>query len=252
MHWQWRLCPTAHAGQYKGKEKKPTMVLEAVADYNLRIWDCNFGSPGSLNDINILSQSPLLNDMLQGISPQVEFTISGNKHYVPYLLADGIYPEWPVFAKPLECPHGKKQKLYTRLQEALYTRLPEACRKDVERCFGVLQARFRILDTPCRLWSANAMSTAMHGCVILHNTIVVDERVDPSFINHNYLFKEPAQPGGVPVFTVSRPIVPPRPATVADLITNSHKPLFKIPTSGQTGRDWSTEHKQRRGTLYLN
>ncbi|KAE9096699.1 hypothetical protein PF005_g11955 [Phytophthora fragariae] len=66
------------------------MVLEAVADYNLRIWDCNFGSPGSLNDINILGQSPLLNDMLQGISPQVEFTISGNKHYVPYLLADEI------------------------------------------------------------------------------------------------------------------------------------------------------------------
>ncbi|KAE9338378.1 hypothetical protein PF008_g12096 [Phytophthora fragariae] len=215
MHWQWRLCPTAHAGQYKGKEKKPTVVLEAVADYNLRIWHCNFGSPGSLNDINILDQSPLFNEMLQGKAPRIDFSIAGNRHYMPYLLADGIYPEWPVFAKPIECPRGKKQKPYSRAQEG--------CRKDVERCFGVLQARFRILDTPCRLWSVHAMSTVMHACVILHNMILEDERFDPDLTGHDYLFSGAAQPGGVPVFNISRPATMHQAPTVADLITNSFK-----------------------------
>jgi hypothetical protein len=38
MHWAWKNCPSGWAGQYKGKEKKPTIVLEAVASKNLRIW----------------------------------------------------------------------------------------------------------------------------------------------------------------------------------------------------------------------
>ena len=35
MHWQWKNCPSALAGQYKGKEKNPTVVLEAVANQRL-------------------------------------------------------------------------------------------------------------------------------------------------------------------------------------------------------------------------
>jgi hypothetical protein len=38
MHWAWKNFPLGFAGQYKGKEKKPTMVLEAVASKNLQIW----------------------------------------------------------------------------------------------------------------------------------------------------------------------------------------------------------------------
>jgi hypothetical protein len=59
MHWAWKNCPTGWAGQFKGKEKKPTMVLEAVASKNLRIWHAFFGNPGALNDINILQRSHL-------------------------------------------------------------------------------------------------------------------------------------------------------------------------------------------------
>ncbi|OWY96432.1 hypothetical protein PHMEG_00033299 [Phytophthora megakarya] len=61
--------------------------------------------------------------------------------------------------------------------------------KDVERCFGVLQARFRIIDTPCRLWRAYPMGIVMHACIILHNMIVADEINDPAFAGHGYLFQ---------------------------------------------------------------
>ena len=38
MHWEWEKCPTAWHGQYRGHFKKPTIILEAVASYDLRIW----------------------------------------------------------------------------------------------------------------------------------------------------------------------------------------------------------------------
>jgi hypothetical protein len=54
MHWQWKNCPTAWAGQYQGKEQVPTVVLEAIASYDLHIWHAFFGTPGVCNDINVL------------------------------------------------------------------------------------------------------------------------------------------------------------------------------------------------------
>lgn len=34
QHSEWKKCPTQFVGQYKGKEKKPTIVLEGVAEGN--------------------------------------------------------------------------------------------------------------------------------------------------------------------------------------------------------------------------
>ncbi|XP_020262397.1 uncharacterized protein LOC109838357 [Asparagus officinalis] len=37
MHWKWKNCPTAWSGQYAGRGGSPTIILEAVADYDLWI-----------------------------------------------------------------------------------------------------------------------------------------------------------------------------------------------------------------------
>jgi len=84
-----------------------------------------------------------------------------------YLLTDGIYPEWAVFAKPFSAPSCQKTKHYNVLHSA--------ARKEVERAFGVLQARWHIIDAPCRLWSPDAMLEIMRACIVLHNMIVVHE-----------------------------------------------------------------------------
>ncbi|KAK4737208.1 hypothetical protein R3W88_000905 [Solanum pinnatisectum] len=42
MHWKWKNCPTAWAGQYAGRSGSPTIILEAVADYDLWIWHAYF------------------------------------------------------------------------------------------------------------------------------------------------------------------------------------------------------------------
>ena len=49
-------------------------------------------------------------------------------------------------------------------------------RKDVERAFGVLQARFAIVYGPTRLFYSEMLQDIMKACVILHNMIVEDER----------------------------------------------------------------------------
>ena len=51
----------------------------------------------------------------------------------------------------------------------------EGAWKDVERAFGVLQARFNIVRRPAQSWSIRIIRQIMKACVILHNMIVEDE-----------------------------------------------------------------------------
>ena len=59
MHWKWKNCPTAWAGQFAGCSGSPTIILEAVVDFDLWIWHAYFGLPGTSNDINVLESSRL-------------------------------------------------------------------------------------------------------------------------------------------------------------------------------------------------
>ena len=196
MHWTWKNCPKAYAGQYKGKEKKPTIVAEAVVSYDLWFWHFFFGTPGANNDINVLDRSPLFNDMVRGMTPTAQFSINGNTYDRSYYLADGIYPAWSTFVKTLSKPRGPKQSHYCKVQEAV--------RKDVERAFGVLQARFQILDRPCKLWCSDAMTVIFRACVIMHNMIVEDERDDYS-LTQKYLTEGP---DFVPIVVTPAPTLP--------------------------------------------
>ena len=84
-----------------------------------------------------------------------------------YYLADGIYPQWSTFVKTIPAPQGNKRKLFARKQEG--------ARKDVERAFGVLQARFAIVRGPARFWDQEDLWYILTACVIMHNMIVEDE-----------------------------------------------------------------------------
>jgi hypothetical protein len=160
-----------HHGQYTGKEKEPTLVLEAVASYDLWIWHAFFGLPGSLNDINILDQSPLFTKLQDGIGPDVNFKVNGNDYLIGYYLSDGIYPPWATLIQTISNPVGKKNKHFAKMQEAY--------RKDIEHAFGVLQLRFAIIRNPGRLWKLDDLWTIMMAAVLLHNLIIEDERDTP-------------------------------------------------------------------------
>jgi hypothetical protein len=80
-----------------------------------------------------------------------------------YYLADDIYPSWATFVKTIPEPQGNKKKYFAKAQEA--------CRKDVERAFGVLQSRFAIVRGPARLWDEDTHHDITMACIIMHNMI---------------------------------------------------------------------------------
>ena len=57
----------------------------------------------------------------------------------------------------------------------LFKKKQESARKDVERAFGVLQARWAIVRGPARSWYRTRLKMIMLTCIILHNMIVEDE-----------------------------------------------------------------------------
>ncbi|KAG9410117.1 hypothetical protein AC1031_022099 [Aphanomyces cochlioides] len=166
-NWKWKNCPKAWHGQYRGN-KGTSISLEAVVSHDLHFWSYNFGIPGSLNDINVVERSTLLHDIVNGAAPIIEYVVNGKTYKLPYWLVDGIYPQWAVFVKGISHPQSEARRWFTKQQEAL--------RKDVERGFGVLHARFAIVKNPARSWSRERVSSIMKACVILHNMIVEDEQ----------------------------------------------------------------------------
>ena len=85
-----------------------------------------------------------------------------------YYLTDGIYPKWGTFIQSISLLQAPKAVLFAHRQEAV--------RKDVERAFGVLQARFAIIKNPALFWDKAKIGKIMRACIILHNMIVEDER----------------------------------------------------------------------------
>jgi hypothetical protein len=167
-HWEWKNCPVGWQGQFRGKEKKPTVVTEMAVSGDLWIWHHHFGVPGSLNDINVLDQSPFLSTFFSPSFPRIPYCLGSEVRSIPYFLADGIYPSWAMFAKPIHSPQTPEQKHYTKVQEAV--------RKDAERAFGVLISRFKFLEVALRCWDISLVSEIVDCLVILHNMIVEERR----------------------------------------------------------------------------
>uniref|UniRef100_A0A0D3CLL7 DDE Tnp4 domain-containing protein n=1 Tax=Brassica oleracea var. oleracea TaxID=109376 RepID=A0A0D3CLL7_BRAOL len=108
-------------------------------------------SCGTLNDINVLDRSPVFDDIINGRAPQVNFSVNGRKFDLAYYLTD----------EP---------------KAVLFAQRQEAARKDVERAFRVLQARFAIVKNPVFSWDKVKIGKIMRACMILHNMIVENER----------------------------------------------------------------------------
>ena len=142
MHYVWKNCPVAWQGDYGDRDGTKSIILEAIVDQSLHILHVFFGLPWSNNDINVSDRSPLVHNMLTSDTTDITFIVNGYEYNRYYLLADGIYPPWSYFVQTIHEPTDEKRAHFAKCQEAY--------RKDVERCFGVLQARFAIIQNPCR------------------------------------------------------------------------------------------------------
>ena len=157
MHWKWKNCPAGWGGQYSGRSRSPSIILEVVADYDIWIWHAFFGLPGSNDDINVLESSHLFANLAAGTAPPANYVINGKSYDMGYYLAHGIYPKWPLLFS-LYMIHVALKKYFAMKQEA--------CRKDVERAFCVLQSKFAVVAGPARLWRKEILHDIMTSCII--------------------------------------------------------------------------------------
>ena len=154
---------------------KPSIVLEGMSDYHLYFWHASFGYAGTLNDVNVLNLSPLTDMLLNGEMQALEegvvpFQIAGETFEQMYILVDGIYPAYSRFVKAFKEPAGDKERSLTSWQEA--------ARKDIERAFGVLQAKFQFLARPIVIRDIKLIEEAVTCCLIMHNMCVSDRVMD--------------------------------------------------------------------------
>ncbi|XP_068304429.1 uncharacterized protein [Pyrus communis] len=106
-------------------------------------------------------------DVLQGKAPRVMYWVNEHKYHEPYYLADGIYPRWSSFVKTVLRPRSAKEKHFASCQEG--------CRKDVERCFSILQAHWAMVRGAAIMFDLESLRSIMIMCIILHNIVVEDE-----------------------------------------------------------------------------
>ncbi|XP_026410651.1 uncharacterized protein LOC113305874 [Papaver somniferum] len=158
MHWPWKNYPSSWAGYYASYKGEPTIVLERVDTYDLCFWHAYFGSPGSNNDLNVLNTSPLFDGIFDENAPKVDFQVGGGRFDMGYYLADGIYPKLSTIVQAYKKPTNPRQRCFTKMQEE--------DQKDVERAFGVLQAKWHIVRGPVEYWDEEDLKFIMGLCDI--------------------------------------------------------------------------------------
>ncbi|GJW01164.1 nucleotide-binding alpha-beta plait domain-containing protein [Tanacetum coccineum] len=79
------------------------------------------------------------------------------KLYLVLPFSDCIYPHRCNVVKSFTVARDEKNALFKRRQES--------ARKDVERAFGVLQGRWRIIAQPARAWTVNKLRRIMYTCI---------------------------------------------------------------------------------------
>jgi len=147
----WKNCPRALKGQYHNPKdsKLAVMSCEAVADSDPYCWHWFSGRPGTNNGRTVLDSSPFFLDVLAGrrqmhLPGGYEFN-GQQRDWLMSLLGDGAYPRWAIFFLPNHAAAIEKEKHAAMCQTSV--------RKYVQRFFGCLQGRFKILRGERHEWS---------------------------------------------------------------------------------------------------
>ncbi|KAL7425583.1 hypothetical protein ACHAXH_000201 [Discostella pseudostelligera] len=173
VHVKWSNCPAGDFNRAKGKESYPSLAFQCISDYNRRI--CHVFGPqfGSRNDKHIVK----MDDGVAAIREEWYKTITWTyfdangdlkEEAGVYLICDNGYLQWPITI----CPFMRSQTNSPR--ESAFSANMESVRKDVECVFGILKARWGVLDRGFKHRSIQVCQDVFIACCVLHN-MMLDE-----------------------------------------------------------------------------
>ena len=94
--------------------------------------------PKSYNDINVHQWTPLFAKLVNVELPPAKFQANCRTYNMGYYLADGIYPKWATFVKPISGPQGKKELYFHNAQAVAM--------KDTESAFGIFKSNLQLCE----------------------------------------------------------------------------------------------------------
>ena len=148
------LSPVINEKVYVNRKGYHSINCQVVCDSTLRLYDLSPKWPGSSHDAFILKNSNVWDKFSQ-------------ENTLGWLLGDSAYPLLPWLMTP-------KINASTR-QENRYNAAHKKGRSAVERCNGLLKARFRCLTKPM-MFSPQKCSRIILACGVLHN-IAIERRI---------------------------------------------------------------------------
>ena len=157
------VAPTevTRAGQkhvFVGKDKYVCKRYQVACDTTLRIRHIYGGNAGSVHDMDIFTASPLYLDIRQ--------FLRGAEYY----LGDTGYALRPYMITPYKNSEIVKELLqHVKDARTYFNRHFSAVRIMIERCFGVLKARFRCLLFGMWFRDEKMYTRIFVACCILHN-----------------------------------------------------------------------------------
>ncbi|XP_056698511.1 protein ALP1-like [Spinacia oleracea] len=162
---------------YRGKKIEPTMNVMCACSFDMKFTFVMAGWEGTANDSRIFWET------ITNIE-QTKFPMPPLRKY--YLIDSG-YTKMPGFLSPYrgERYHLRDYRGATKPQgpEEIFNYTHSSLRNVIERCFGVLKARFPILRY-MPLYDLKRQKYIVLSCCVIHNFIKMCKDGDPLFIHY--------------------------------------------------------------------
>lgn len=158
-----------------------SVVLQAVADANYKLLCIDMGGYGKQSDGGTFASSTLYKQLGNGSFLPEEKKLPNSEVILPHvLLGDDAYPLKSYLMKPYS-----KRNL-SRKEEIFNYRLSRS-RRTVECSFGIMAAKWRLLNKPIECHPDNVDIIVKCICV-LHNIIIDREGINQSNLLQSELF----------------------------------------------------------------
>lgn len=169
------VVPNSAAVQHRNRHQEKSQNVMCVCDFDMRFTFVLAGWPGSVHDMRVFNDA------------QTRFSAKFPKPPLgKFYLVDSGYPNRPGYLAPYKgiTYHFQEYNESTlpRGRREHFNYCHSSCRNVIERSFGVLKNKWRILFT-LPSYSQEKQSRIIHACIALHNFIRDSQMADTEFDN---------------------------------------------------------------------
>lgn len=172
----WEGCPFGLRNSCIGKEGFPTLGFNVTVDHECRVIHCGEAFMGRFNDKTKVRYDEYVRRLREGRYEGFTYKVyaadgSQVRCVTPYLICDNGYHRWKNLMPPY--------KTTSNVSLAVWSKHLESTRKDVERTFGCVKKRFRIVKVPLLFQDAKFINDIFVTCLVLHNKLLTfDQQFD--------------------------------------------------------------------------